>query len=58
MNLGAPQLLIVALMALELGIHLGLHGKPKEGRYNFGYALISVAITISLLLWGGFFSKP
>lgn len=51
----APQIIMVVLIAMSLGIHLANHGEPKDGTYNFWLELISEAIMVSLLFWGGFF---
>ena len=56
MTLHAPQFIILGLMVLSTGMHLAKHGDSKTGTWNFGHALISDAITISLLYWGGFFN--
>lgn len=52
----APQIIIIVWFALALGVALATHGKLKEGKNNVGYSIISAAIEIGLLYWGGFFS--
>jgi hypothetical protein len=32
-----------------------LHGKPKTGYHNIFVQLVNTALTIAILLWGGFF---
>jgi len=56
MRLHAPQMIIVALWFIGLGIQTQKHGKPQTGRHNFWTSLAAVAITAALLWWGGFFS--
>lgn len=51
-----PAIIMIVLFALSLGSNLVMHGKPKEGNYNFGIALVSCAIQVGLLWWGGFFN--
>lgn len=51
-----PQILLIGLYAMSLGISMSDHGKPKTGKENFGYSLIGVILTLGLLYWGGFFS--
>lgn len=51
----APQLIIIALSFIAIGIHLAQHGKPREDKYNFIIAIISGAIYHALLYWGGFY---
>jgi hypothetical protein len=50
-----PQILIIALYTLSLGICLAKDGEPRDGTYNFGSALIATAIIFAILIWGGFF---
>lgn len=53
--MGIPQILMIAIYMLSLGMHLAGHGKPRAGAYNFWSALIATAIVFALLIWGGFF---
>jgi len=53
--MGAPQIILIALYALSLGLHLAKHGERHIGRYNFFITLISCTIEMLLLKWGGFF---
>lgn len=53
--MGIPQIIIICLLATALGIALAKHGEPKEGYYSFWVQLLSVAIDVGLLWWGGFF---
>jgi len=54
--MGWPQVTIIALFALSLGVSLALHGKPRTGNHSFGVALISAALTLVPLYFGGFFA--
>ena len=54
--MGAAQIIIIIIMAMNLGINLVLHGKEQNDKYNFFGACISTAITSGLLWWGGFWS--
>lgn len=49
-----PQIIIILLYVASLGMVMVLHGKPRAN-YNAWNTLISTAITIALLYWGGFF---
>lgn len=53
--MGIPQIIIVILYALNVGIALAKHGEPKEGNYNVFFTLIGAAISVGILWWGGFF---
>ena len=53
--MGIPQIIIVILYALNVGITLTKHGEPKEGNYNVFSTLIGTAISVGILWWGGFF---
>lgn len=53
--MGIPQIIMIMMMCLVLFIHIANHNKPREGKYSAWQALVSIAIQISLLTWGGFF---
>ena len=56
--LGWPQIAYLMLACLGLGVELSRHGKPKEGKYNFGLPLFVWGfILLPLLYCGGFFTK-
>ena len=55
-NLGIPQIIYLTLVFIGLGITIEQHGTPKEGINNFWVTFIADALTISLLVWGGFFN--
>lgn len=50
-----PQILVIILFALGLGISLAKHGERKEAKYNFITDSISVLILFILLYLGDFF---
>jgi hypothetical protein len=51
-----PQLTLIVLMALSLGIMLSKHGEPKTGYESFWVSLTTAAFEFWLLYEGGFFS--
>ena len=51
-----PQLIMIVLMSLGLGVHMVKHGEEKDSKYNFFWRLIAVAISLSILYSGGFFN--
>lgn len=53
--MGVPQIIMIVMLALVLFINIAEHNKPREVKYNAWEALISIAIEVSLLTWGGFF---
>lgn len=55
MTLHWPQLTILTIALLGLGIAAGKHGQPETGKHNFFLTLFSNAIVIWLLYAGGFF---
>ena len=52
---GWPQIVIAALLALNLYNELLLHGQPETGKHNFWPMLFAVAFEIIVLKAGGFF---
>ena len=53
--MGIPQIIMIMMMCLVLFINIVVDNKPREGKYSAWQALVSIAIQISLLTWGGFF---
>lgn len=59
--MGWPQITIIVLWALGLGIHIARHGQVQKDakgsalRYNWVVMLISRAILLWILWAGGFF---
>lgn len=53
--MGWQQIAIIVLTAMDLGLTLALHGKPKEGNHNFWTEALADAVIIFLLASGGFF---
>lgn len=50
-----PQWTLLFVMVLELGIVVGMNGKPRPNpNYSFLASLISSAIFFTLLYFGGF----
>ncbi len=56
MTLHAPQLIMLVLMTVALGISLSEHGQERRGTKNFFTDLIATIISFGLLWWGGFFT--
>ena len=52
--MGAPQIIIIVLMALDLLLTACVHGEPREGKYNFHVEFICKAIVAWILWLGGF----
>jgi len=53
--MGAPQIIMVVMLSLGFVAHCFLHGKPRTDKYHCGIQLLSTALTVGLLIWGGFF---
>ena len=49
----APQIVLIVLYSLSLGISMSKHGKPREP-YNFWTSFLAVIIEVAILWWGGF----
>jgi hypothetical protein len=50
----APQIILIVLYAAGLLLAANNHKQPRTDE-NFWTSLISCAIVIGLLIWGGFF---
>lgn len=61
MTMEAPQIIVLALWGISLGVHLAKHGEPRievdgsQQKYSFTKDVIRVSIWSGLLYWGGFF---
>ena len=55
MKLGIPQVLIIVIYVLSLGIALAKDGQHREDKYSFGSSFLMTAIIFALLYWGKFF---
>ena len=53
--MGIPQIIMIAVMAVNVTIGLVYHGKPRTDKYNFLTTLIGTAIEAAILAAGGFF---
>lgn len=53
--MGVPQIAIIVLYALSLGMSMAQHGKPRTGKHDFWGSLITTIIMLAILRWGGFF---
>lgn len=54
--MGWPQITIIALSAIGVGINAAKHGQPREGKHSLWIALGVVAAEMYVLSAGGFFS--
>ena len=51
--MGWPQIVMIVLLGLNIGIGLVKHGEPREN-YNFWTILIGAILEAGLLYFGGF----
>ena len=54
-QLGAPQIIMLAIDLVNLAVAAVHHGEPKEENHNVFISLIAFAIQLAILTWGGFF---
>lgn len=50
-----PAIIYLSLTGIGLLASAYMHGKPREGVYNFWVSAVATVITFGLLFWGGFF---
>ena len=53
--MGAPQIILIVLLAIGGTITLAQHGTWQVREYNFVTWSIVTAVEVGLLYWGGFF---
>jgi hypothetical protein len=51
-----PQIALIGLQCISLGMVTMKHGKPQRANHNIVTSLIAVAIVNTLLYFGGFFN--
>jgi hypothetical protein len=58
--MSAPQIIVIVLLAMRLGINAANHGQPIKPQplltYSFPIALLNASFWIGILCWGGFFA--
>lgn len=55
-NWAWPQITYAILLLVSGGLMLAYHGREREGKYNVFTWLIMAALTVTILLYGGFFA--
>ena len=55
MKFGIWQIIYVGLILIGIGISAGKHGEPRTDKWSVWTTLISAAIEITILAFGGFF---
>lgn len=55
LHIGWPQGIYLALIIMDLVLMAYKHGKPRKN-YSIWEYVVSAAIVLTLLFWGGFFS--
>ena len=53
--MGIWQIIMIIILAMNLGISLVKHGETEIKKYNFWTTLIATAINVGILWAGGFF---
>lgn len=55
--MGWPQITMLCIMCIDIGMHIAKHGEEKHEKYNAWVAIVTAAIELSILYAGGFFTK-
>ena len=50
-------IILLAMLCINLGIHLAKHKEPREDRYNFWVALFAFAVQVTLYYFAGLFEN-
>lgn len=53
--MSAPEIIIISLTYMSLGISLARDGEPRTGKYSFALSFFSQIIMLLLLFWAGLF---
>ncbi len=53
--MGIPQIIVLVIYMIALGMSLADDGKVKMKKESFWLSLVSVGTILALLWWGGFF---
>ena len=51
-----PQLIIIMLGMIGLGMNVAKHGEPKDSKYNGWTHLVATLIIWTVLYYGGFWN--
>jgi len=54
--MGTPQIVLIALWAIDFGIAIAKHGQPKKENHSGFVTAAAIAINVAVLTWGGFFN--
>ena len=54
--MNAPQIIMIALLAMSIGIGLAKRGEPRKEKHNFWLSVFCVFAEAGILYSGGFFS--
>ena len=54
--MNAPQIIMIVLISISLVLELIMNGETVQTKHNFGLKLVSEAIFVALLYWGGFWN--
>lgn len=49
-----PQVFMIGMFSMALGIHITKHGEPKRENYNAWVMIAAIAIKATILYFGGF----
>lgn len=50
-------IILLAIMFIDLGIHIARHGKYRDDKYNGWVALLAVIINLVLFYYAGLFNN-
>ena len=54
--MNAPQITIIVLYAMQIGIALVKHGEPRKEKYSVWTTMLGTLIGVAILWWGGFWN--
>ena len=49
------EMAMMALYAINIGVALAMHGKPKQGNHSIVTTIIAIGLSYTILRWAGLF---
>jgi hypothetical protein len=51
-----PQITLAVVWVVSTLCYVALDGKPRTGKYNFGWHMVAFVVSMTILYYGGFWT--